>query len=275
MEMKQISESIWIVEDLLTAEECNKLRNAAETEGMVDIGNNSTFSRSVYRDCLRAEVDDEPLAQAVWERLRSKVPQEVWVGNGHAEILGVTNDEALFGCWKPCGINHHWRVCCYPGHGHFSPHRDGDYVVDQNKRSLLTINGYLSALPPGCGGATRFLSDEQTAEFKDEKGRFAPKPGSVVHRIEANKSGKAVIFFHKLMHDGEPLADNSPPKWLFRTEVIYSRVPGTAPLYTQAQMEARQFLDEAKSLEEAGKFSEAARLYDRAFKMDETLEQSV
>uniref|UniRef100_A0A7S4W0D2 Fe2OG dioxygenase domain-containing protein n=1 Tax=Ditylum brightwellii TaxID=49249 RepID=A0A7S4W0D2_9STRA len=274
-EMKQINESIWTVDDLLTREECDKLKNTAEKEGMDDIGSASTFSRSVYRDCLRAELDDKSLADAVWKRLRDKVPQKVWVGNDHAEIPGVKNDEEMHGCWEPCGINHHWRVCCYPGRGHFSPHRDGDYIVNKNERSLLTINGYLTALPPNCGGATRFMTDEQTASFKDEEGRFAPMPGSITHRVEANKAGKAVIFFHGLMHDGEPLVDNSPPKWLFRTEVIYRRVQGTELKLSVEQMKARELMEKAKDLEVAGIFAEAARCYNQAFKLDETLEQSI
>lgn len=34
----------------------------------------------------------------------------------------------------------------------------------------------------------------------------------VLHRVEADKAGKAVLFFDELMHDGEALEEGSPPK---------------------------------------------------------------
>ena len=94
---------------------------------------------------------------------------------------------------------------------------------------------------------------------------------AVLHRIEADRAGKAVVFFHDLMHDGEPLKDKSPPKWLFRTEVIYERDPESAPKLSSAQLEARIFLKEAEEAETDCNIPEATRLYKKAYGLDPTL----
>ena len=64
---------------------------------------------------------------------------------------------------------------------------------------------------------------------------------AVLHRIEADRSGKAVVFLQDIMNDSEPLKDKSPPKWLFKTEVIYEWDPESAPKLSSAQLEVRFF----------------------------------
>jgi hypothetical protein len=41
--------------------------------------------------------------------------------------------------------------------------------------------------------------------FTKKDGIFTTPEEAVLHRVEADKAGKAVVFFHDLMHDGEPL----------------------------------------------------------------------
>ena len=51
----------------------------------------------------------------------------------------------------------------------------------------------------------------------------------------------AVVFFQDLLHDGEPLRNGSPPKWIYRTDVIYERVEGSGgpqAQHTEAQLQA-------------------------------------
>ena len=114
-----------------------------------------------------------------------------------------------------------WRIACYPGKGHFGPHRDGDYVKDEHHRSFITINGYLTDRPRGFGRATRFVKDNIDVYRSDQNGILTTSEEDVLHRVEADKAGKAVVFLHDLMHDGEPLKAGSPPKWLFRSEVMF------------------------------------------------------
>jgi len=91
--------------------------------------------------------------------------------------------------------------------------------------------------------------------------------------VEADKAGKAVVFFHDLMHDGEPLKEGSPPKWLFRTEIIFERDPETAPKLTDEQREAREFLRRAELAEESSNFTEAMSFYKRAYRLDPSLQE--
>lgn len=188
-----------------------------------------------------------PVLAQVWRRLAHVVPQEVRIGPDCPPVHGISQAAELAGIWSPVGVNQRWRVVCYPYKGHFGPHRDGDYVPSKHERSFLTINGYLSAVPAGYGGATRFLSDEQPLH-KDDRGRLAPLPGTVLHEVLPDVAGKSVLFWHGLMHDGQPLADGCPaPKWLYRSEVMYRRDPGTAPVeheWTAIQAAARKLVAE-------------------------------
>merc|ERR1712154_136067 len=175
------------------------------------------------------------------------------------------------GTWKPYGLNPKWRVVCYPGTGHFGPHRDGCRFIDEHHRSLITINGYLTDRPKGFGGATRFVKDNIEAKLNDDE-LFTTPDSDILHRVEADKAGKAVVFFHDLMHDGEPLKDNSPPKWLFRTEILFERDPSTAPQMTKEQREAREFVKQAEYFEEQGQLIKAISYYKKAYRLDPSLE---
>merc|ERR1712013_731865 len=109
----------------------------------------------------------------------------------------------------------------------------------------ITVNGYLTDRPLGTGGATRFVKDD-VGIYTDENGSIiTTRESDVSHRVESNRAGKAVVFFHDLMHDGEPLKVGSPSKWLFRTEVMYRRDPATAPRLSEDQRTARKYVQEA------------------------------
>mmetsp|Transcript_8544 Transcript_8544/g.17736 ORF Transcript_8544/g.17736 Transcript_8544/m.17736 type:complete len:250 (+) Transcript_8544:2-751(+) len=238
---------------------------------MTEAGSDAASTDKRHRDCHRIELDLPELANIVWERLCDHIPSKVMVGNGHPPIPGVDQSHEWWGEWEPYGVNHKWRIVCYPGKGHFAPHRDSDYQASEHERSFLTINGYLTALPAGVGGATRFLTDDQPAVL-DDQGRFGAKPGSVLDRIEDDLEGKSVIFFHRLMHDGEPLQEGSPPKWLFRTEVMYRRKLESAPQFTKEQIQAREFLKEAEQAENEKRLDDAMKFYNKAYKLDPSLE---
>lgn len=145
-------------------------------------------------------------------------------------------------------------------------------MVDEHCRSLLTINGYLTNRPTGFGGTTRFLVDDISVQ-QDSHGRHCTPETAVTHRVEADKAGKAVIFFHGLMHDGEPLLEGSPAKWLFRTEVMYQRDPGSTPKLTAQQKEARILVKAAEIAEEGGDIPKAMSLYSRAYRLDPSLDK--
>jgi hypothetical protein len=273
LEVKAVRHSAWTVHPLLSAVECDDLIVRAEKMGMCDLG--ETLYRGL-RDCLRVEIDDAVLAQKACNRLLPHVPREVVVGTGGSceEWEGVKPTGDMEGVWRPVGCNPRWRICCYPGDGkgYFGPHRDGEYVVSADRRSILTVNGYLNALPEGLGGGTRFLLDQELT--RDEEGRSIAVEGSVTHRVHPDRPGLATVFFHDLLHDGERLEKGCPPKWIYRTDVIYQRDEGTGPHVagmTEAQHTARRLYAEAEALEVEDPMG-AAKLYRRAFKADASLE---
>ena len=92
------------------------------------------------------------------------------------------------------------------------------------------------------------------------------------HTVEADKAGKSVLFLHDLKHDGEPLQEGSPPKWFFRTDVVFERDAETAPKLTDGQREARRALDQAEEFETQGAIKDAIRCYSKAYRLDPSLE---
>lgn len=263
-----IKNTAWVVEDVLTIEECQHFIRKAEEAG---IHEQFAAGDTRHRNSTSVAVDDAELAQLIFERIKEHVPQEVWVDKNCDNVGLKHSKEVLYGKWTPYALNSRWRVACYPGQGHFGPHRDGCFIQDEHHRSLITLNGYLTDRPVGFGGATRFVRDDLDVH-QNEDGIFTTPDDAILHRVEADKAGKAVVFFHDLMHDGEPLKERSPPKWLFRTEIMYARDPETAPKLTSKQLEAREFLKKAEMAEVAGDIPGATQLYRRAYRLDPALD---
>ncbi len=264
-----IIDTAWVVDNLLSKEECNEFMEHAITAG---IENKKAAGDVRHRDSTTIAIDNSEMAEVVFDRIQPYLPQEVIVDEDCKNLGLEQNKSDIYGTWKPYGLNSKWRIVCYPGKGHFGPHRDGYYLLDENHRSLITINGYLTDRPHGFGGATRFLKDSLEANLNTSKGIFTAEEDDIICKVDADKAGKAVVFFHDLMHDGEPLKDGSPPKWLFRTEVMFERDPSTAPQLTADEQEARKFLKKAEESEESGNLKEAMKFYKIAYRLDNSLE---
>eukprot|EP00035_Acanthoeca_spectabilis_P031243 m.13253 g.13253 ORF g.13253 m.13253 type:complete len:322 (-) comp4632_c0_seq1:263-1228(-) len=262
-------ESAWTARHLLTDDECAELIRLAEANNIHTASNSGNVNN--LRSCLRVTIDLPELAATIWSRIRDAVPQKVTIAQGTPSPPGVPNNVDVQGVWRAVGVNHRFRIVLYPGTGYFGPHRDGDYVANPDLRSLITINGYMNAVPSGMGGATRFLTENQPL-YRDETGKFTPQPGSITHSISP-EPGMAVCFFHGLMHDGEPLKDGAPQKWLFRTEVMYARDEGTGAEFSENEVLARQLLKQAEDTEAVNAMA-AMKLYRRAYKLDPKLEEA-
>lgn len=265
-----IEDSAWVAEDLLTLDECQYFISKAKDLG---IATATAAGDQRHRNSTTVSMDDDELAQRIYERIRQYIPQEITVDE-NCTNLGLSHSKNhLLGTWTPHSLNSRWRIVCYPGTGHFGPHRDGCRIIDEHHRSLITINGYLTDRPHGFGGATRFVKDDIDVSLNQD-GIFTTSEEDVLHRVEADKAGKAVVFLHDLMHDGEPLKDGSPPKWIFRTKIIYERDPETAPQLTQDQKQAREYIAKAEAAESDGDIVKAMNFYKRAYRLDSTLDSS-
>lgn len=263
-----IPRSAWVVQDLLTKEECEYFLKQAENLGIHD---QPAAGDVRHRNSTTVSLDDKAMADRIFERIKDYIPKEITIDEHFQNPGLIVRNDQIHGSWKPYALNFRWRLVCYPGEGHFGPHRDGYHQVDDHHRSFITINGFLTDRPPDFGGATRFVKDDIAAVL-NEDGIFSTDELDVLHKVEAERAGTASVFFHDLMHDGEPLKRGSPPKWLFRTEVMYERDPTTAPTIEPKQMEARRLLAMAEEAESNGEISKAISLYNRAYKLDPRLE---
>ncbi len=143
-----------------------------------------------YRNNDRLVLDDPALADRMFAKLRAVVPQR-W-------------DEA--GRWRLAGFNPRFRFCRYRGGQHFTVHRDGAWSEGGRRRSWLTVMLYLNDAAGFEGGQTRFY-------------------GSQHGTLEASippREGQAIIFDHRLWHDGAPVTRGS--KYVMRTDVMFERV---------------------------------------------------
>lgn len=99
----------------------------------------------------------------------------------------------------PIGLNEMWCYYRYEPGERFKLHRDGSHVRNPYERSLLTLLIYLN--DDFEGGATGF-----NREFDIEP-----------------KKGRAVIFEHKIKHEGKPI--QSGTKYVLRTDIMFKGIP--------------------------------------------------
>lgn len=99
---------------------------------------------------------------------------------------------------EPVGLNEMWRYYRYVPGERFKLHRDGSHVRNEYERSLLTLLIYLN--DDFEGGATGF---ERKFDIQPLKGR-------------------AVIFEHRIKHEGKPL--QSGTKYVLRTDIMFKGI---------------------------------------------------
>lgn len=112
------------------------------------------------------------------------------------ERAAVYMPTPLYG-WTVCGLNERFRYYRYQRGQKFLPHYDGAFVRSDSERSMLTLLIYLNDGYEG--GETKFDTDQ----------RYIVRP----------ESGKALVFFHKQLHEGAPIIAGT--KYVLRTDVMY------------------------------------------------------
>jgi len=182
------------LEDVLSADECVRLVEAAESMGFAQAGLGRSGEQVVcteFRDSGRLITEDPALAQLIFRRVHPHLPR-LWRGR---RLLGL-NEQLKF-------LRYH------PGQK-FAAHYDGAFVrPGTQNRTCLTLQLYLSTEHVE-GGATIFCGYEGA-----EKGaRCEPR------------AGRVLIFQHNLLHEGEQV--RSGVKYTIRTDVEYGPVSATA-----------------------------------------------
>lgn len=180
----------FLIESALSAEACLAQRQRATALGFLATGTDYPPS---YRSNDRRVCDDAQLAQALFAALGEFLPAQL-----------TTSDGASF---QLCGLNSRFRFCRYRHGQGFRIHQDGAHCEGDAQQSLLTLQVYLDDDPARVGGQTRFYDARGGALL-----------GGVVPR-----QGRAIVFDHRLWHDGEPVIAGE--KHVLRTDVMYVRLP--------------------------------------------------
>jgi predicted 2-oxoglutarate/Fe(II)-dependent dioxygenase YbiX len=140
----------WTVTGVLSPVECDAMIariEAADRAGEAELASINTAAGPVVRTDIRNNTrvifDDHKIAVALFERVRSHLP------------------ETLLG-WKVSGANERLRCYRYHPGERFGPHYDGSFQRSDNERSLLTFMVYLN---DGFeGGGTTFLDLDEVVE---------------------------------------------------------------------------------------------------------------
>ena len=158
-------ESVFVVHDFLSGEECDRLIARSEAMGY-EAATVGDVLIAEFRNNGRVIRDDPALADELWARARPFVPE--------------------VGGWKPVGLNPRFRFYRYDLAEAFAPHYDGSYSPGDDTVSRLTFMVYLNERSEG--GETNFYF-----------------PGGTLKQSVRPERGKALVFLHMNLHEGAPV----------------------------------------------------------------------
>lgn len=177
------------VDGLLSARECEALRETAEAVGFRTLV--SRLSRA-ERSNTRIILNDKPLADRLFRQVRHLLPR----------VMKTRDGERV-----PYGISEQVRLCRYLAGEHFSAHKDDIYRNrDATLQSTLTMVIYLN--DDFSGGHLNFLRHKSSSSERD----------NVLASVTPT-TGTAAIFDQQLIHEGERLERGT--KWLLRCDIAY------------------------------------------------------
>jgi prolyl 4-hydroxylase len=197
--------NLYIIDNFLSDEECDKLVNLAEETGFkaatVNIGGGMGKLMKDIRDCDRCMIDDFKAAEIILSRIR--------------DILPKINEGGILSC-----VNQRFRILKYSESGKFETHIDGLFprdMDDYSERSVFTLHIYLSD-SNGNGGETIFY-DNTGSLFEKGSESFACIP----------KKGRLAIFRQNdFAHCGSEVF--SGLKYTVRTDIMYRNYDNVPPV---------------------------------------------
>eukprot|EP01117_Protostelium_nocturnum_P012713 TRINITY_DN4692_c0_g1_i1.p1 TRINITY_DN4692_c0_g1~~TRINITY_DN4692_c0_g1_i1.p1 ORF type:complete len:204 (+),score=42.19 TRINITY_DN4692_c0_g1_i1:39-614(+) len=167
--------------NVMSQEECRNLIQSCEEEGFspnkLNVGKGNEILSPNYLDSYRCILMDSKLANQIWERIGSFIPQQL-NSFGRNKLMEVV------------GIHDRLRVLRYPNTQRFDAHLDASEERERNgtkEKSLLSVLLYLN-------------------EGFDGGGTSFEEPGGKSVKV-VPRGGMALIFEHELVHSGEAVGN--------------------------------------------------------------------
>ena len=256
---------------LMSREECDAVIAWGEEVGIEE----EPTKRKDVRSNTRLMFVSEQLAEDLFARVLPHLEEEVTVyadDEKNDGSLGRGRVVGQDGVWVPIGLNPLFRLCRYVPGNHFAPHYDSQYAKSESCVSFKTCMIYLNELggQDDAGGATQFLDDSLGLSKDPERGIFCAPPEAVYLSLPP-LAGRAIVFNHRVMHEGQVLEPHARPKYILRTDVMFERVEGSQAPVSPRSARARDAFARAGIAEAGGDMAEATRLYAIAFKLDPSL----
>ncbi|BDA40651.1 hypothetical protein COCOBI_01-3040 [Coccomyxa sp. Obi] len=183
---------IFTLDGVLTADEAQRLIEAAESRGFEHQGSRGPAFGEAVRDNGRISLDDKEYAD------------HLWAATG---IQAVFRNIVLDGR-HACGLNPNIRIYRYTSGQKFGQHYDDSVSLDEERDTQYTLLIYLS------GTGSQALVGGETV--------FYGKRGKVVANV-VPKTGMALLHRHGddcLLHEGKPV--KSGIKYLLRSDVVFA-----------------------------------------------------
>ena len=258
-----------VLHGVFSPDECSRVAAYFEGCGVAE----KCMSRTDYRNNYRVVAMQDAVAAAIYRRVRPFLA-DTEVITADVGSFYVNQGLGMHGVWRPVALNPCFRICKYDPDGHFAPHCDADFVVDENRRSLKTFMIYLN--DDYEGGSTNFL-DDHALNYDDAAKRYCAPAEAVRASLKA-RQGDALIFDHNILHEGGTVG--AGVKYIMRCEVMYTRDAEDRTQLSEEDRKAREVQDKAYALLRQAQLLEANReemkaveLYRRAYKLAPHLER--
>lgn len=184
----------FVIPSLFSKIECEQLLNTdIKNSFQKAISNYPTY----YRNNDRFVLDDEELANQLFEKVRPYLPETIEVNFAM---------QAENGIWHLKELNSRIRFCKYSANQYFHRHLDGVHYRNDTTQSKLTFMIYLNSATDFKGGRTLFFKTKETNEIWAS---YIPKQGDLI------------IFDHNVWHEGEVLTKGE--KFVLRSDILYSK----------------------------------------------------
>lgn len=212
-------ESFLKIENLMPAAMAALLRMVCEAHEWQAVGLDGFADKPVEQvGNYRLSNYNEALADVLWRRLNTFLPV--------IRIMDefTPTDHEGHSMWRPVGVSPLFRFIRYKEGGQLVAHYDATYKESDTRRTLMSMVIYLTNNEQG---ATRFLKDPQAGKPMQEMDFAdwdrAGNEDEVILRSNP-RIGDAIIFDHRMLHDGEPLGEDDPEKIIIRTDIMFEKV---------------------------------------------------